>query len=419
MKNIFRKVSTFVMVFALILTSTIMLPSKASSEVVENNSKTSDADEVINTMSLDTPYYFEDTKAQDSSSGAQEINYDDSQDTSEDNAQDTSKSFSDALITLSQSTYTYSGSSCEPEVTVTINNETLYEYYDYEVSYSNNVNAGTAKVTVTLINSDYGTYGDYITKEFTIKQARLGKVTAYDMQYNGKVRNPAIYLLSNYEKLKLGKQYKIVTKKKIKKVGKYKIKIKGIGNYTGTRTVSFKIIPKMIKKVKTKRRGSSSITIKWGKSKGATGYRVQYYNSKGKLVSRYTKGHSMTIRCSKDSYNIYVYVSGYKTVKGKKIFSGSYYYRDAVRPKAPKFTISKGFGRYDVYMKHYGYYQIKYAFNKKMRGAYTYRGYGSVFYHYNLGSGTKVYIKIREYTYSAKGNVLMGPWSRVRRVTVY
>jgi|GEM_PF-1972422 len=78
------------------------------------------------------------------------------------------KDASDATITCNPSEYVYDGQAKEPEVTVTLSDGTvLVEGTDYTVSYSDNVNAGQAKVTVTYI----GNYDGTSSENYTIKKA--------------------------------------------------------------------------------------------------------------------------------------------------------------------------------------------------------------------------------------------------------
>ena len=75
-----------------------------------------------------------------------------------------------ADITLENSSYTYTGTEIKPKVTkVTVGGKTLIETKDYIVSYSDNVNAGTAKVTIT----GAGNYTGKKEKTFTIDKADL------------------------------------------------------------------------------------------------------------------------------------------------------------------------------------------------------------------------------------------------------
>lgn len=62
----------------------------------------------------------------------------------------------DCDIALNPSSYTYNGSERKPVVTVMYQGTELAEGKDYNTAYSNNVNAGTASVTVTGINGYTG-----------------------------------------------------------------------------------------------------------------------------------------------------------------------------------------------------------------------------------------------------------------------
>ncbi|MBQ8935005.1 MAG: leucine-rich repeat protein, partial [Oscillospiraceae bacterium] len=73
-----------------------------------------------------------------------------------------------AEVTLAATTYTYSGTAKEPAVTVKDEKgNVLTKNQDYTVSYQDNINAGTASVTVT----GTGEYTGTITKTFTINKA--------------------------------------------------------------------------------------------------------------------------------------------------------------------------------------------------------------------------------------------------------
>ena len=80
------------------------------------------------------------------------------------------KTVSNPAITLSQDEYTYDGTAHEPKVTVKDGEVTIPEN-QYTVSYDDNVNAGTAKVTVT--GKEIGNYEFSGTKNFTIKTAAV------------------------------------------------------------------------------------------------------------------------------------------------------------------------------------------------------------------------------------------------------
>ena len=61
-----------------------------------------------------------------------------------------------ADVTLSGTSFTYTGKEIEPTVTVTLGGKTLEALTDYRIEYSNNVNEGTAAVKIVGINSYVG-----------------------------------------------------------------------------------------------------------------------------------------------------------------------------------------------------------------------------------------------------------------------
>lgn len=72
-----------------------------------------------------------------------------------------------AAVTLASDNYIYNGMPHNPAVTVTLEGKTLSQDTDYTVSYENNINAGTAAVTITA----KGNYKGTLTKDFSIAKA--------------------------------------------------------------------------------------------------------------------------------------------------------------------------------------------------------------------------------------------------------
>lgn len=71
-------------------------------------------------------------------------------------------SINDATITLSQNTYVYDGLTKTPSIVVKYKGNVLKKDADYTVSYSNNVNAGTAKIVI----SGKGSYSGSVARTF-------------------------------------------------------------------------------------------------------------------------------------------------------------------------------------------------------------------------------------------------------------
>ena len=109
-------------------------------------------------------------------------------------------------------------------------------------------------------------------------------------------------------------------------VGTAKAVIRGKGVFGGTRTVTFKILPKATS-IKKLTAGKKSMTVKWAKqTKQVTGYEIQYSTSK-----KFTKSTTKTVKKAsttqkkitklKSKKTYYVRVRTYKTVSGKKYYS--------------------------------------------------------------------------------------------------
>ncbi|MEY8391360.1 InlB B-repeat-containing protein [Lachnospiraceae bacterium 45-W7] len=143
--------------------------------------------------------------------------------------------------------------------------------------------------------------------------------------YNGKQRKPAVTVTYNGTKLKLNTDYK-VSYSNNKKVGQGKIKITGIGNYTGTKNVVFDILPKASKIAKISNKAGRKLVLKLKKSTGAKGYEITYAtNKKFKSAKKQkTNKTTVTLKNLKKNKTYYVKVRAYAKSGKKTIYSSSY-----------------------------------------------------------------------------------------------
>jgi mannan endo-1,4-beta-mannosidase len=221
---------------------------------------------------------------------------------------------------------TYSGSAFKPSPTVKLNGVTLKKGTDYTLSYSNNTNAGTATVTIT----GKGNYSGKITKNFKINSASISKAkigSISNKAYTGKAIKPTPSVKLGSKTLKKGTDYTISYKNNVK-TGKATVTIKGKGNYSGTVTKTFKIVPKKatVSKVTSPKR--SQIKVTWKKDSQATGYQIVYSTS-----SSFKSAKSVTVTKNSTTSKViskltagkkyYVKVRSYKTIDGKKVY-GAY-----------------------------------------------------------------------------------------------
>ncbi len=102
--------------------------------------------------------------------------------------------------TMSSSSFTYDGSEKTPQVTLTTaDGAELEENTDYEVAYSNNTSAGTAKAVVTGI----GNYTGTVTLSFTINKGSMTvNAVGFDGTYDGEAHSIEVEVTEgpqNYE----------------------------------------------------------------------------------------------------------------------------------------------------------------------------------------------------------------------------
>lgn len=232
-------------------------------------------------------------------------------------------------VSLSSSSYTYDGSAKKPGVTVTDANGAKIASSNYSVAYSNNVKKGTATATVTF----KGNYSGTVKKTFKINPAKVSnvKLSSTSYTYNGKTKTPSVTVKDNKgRKLKNGTDYTVKYSSGRKNVGRYAVKVTFKGNYTGSKTVYYYIIPKStsISRVSALKKG---FKLSWKKQKTqTTGYQIQYSTSrkfkKAKTVNvSKNKTTSKSIKKLSSKKKYYVRVRTYKKVKingkTKKVYS--------------------------------------------------------------------------------------------------
>ena len=134
----------------------------------------------------------------------------------------------------------YTGEEVHLALQVLDEEQILEEGTDYQVSYENNIEIGTASVCIEGIGAHY--FGS-VTREFRIgydiSLAEIGPIEA--LKYNGKERTPAITVTYEGQELVEGTDYELTYENNINAGKKAVAKITGIGSYIGTLSKNFKI----------------------------------------------------------------------------------------------------------------------------------------------------------------------------------
>ena len=149
-------------------------------------------------------------------------------------------------ITLSGSKFDYTGKEIKPTVTVKNGDKTLTAGTDYTVVYSNNVNAGTATVTITGAGNYKGTVkktftivkNDPVTKKISDCQITL---SAEKFVYTGSAVKPKVTVKDGTKTLTVNTDYAIRYVNNVN-VGTGSVVVAGRGNYTGSVTKTFSIV---------------------------------------------------------------------------------------------------------------------------------------------------------------------------------
>ena len=142
------------------------------------------------------------------------------------------------------STYTYTGTEIRPEVKVTCENRELTEGKDYQISYSNNVNAGTGQIEITPVEGGIRFAQKTVSFEITPQSLADEKVevtTIPDQEYTGEELVPEIQVSIGTKTLTLGTDYRVSYENNTNP-GTAEVTVEGLGNYCGTVMRTFKIV---------------------------------------------------------------------------------------------------------------------------------------------------------------------------------
>ena len=236
---------------------------------------------------------------------------------------DDAKVLTDANVTLSQQSFVYDGTAKNPAVIY--NGITLSENTDYTVKYSNNVDVGTVKATITGINNYSGT----AVKEFKITPIKFDdKKVSVSLEkssfvYNGQSITPVVYVAYNHNYLIQNTDF-TATYSNNNAPGVATVKIKGIGNYSGSISKTYIILPEKIASVSIKKSSATSAVISWSAASKVSGYEILKFDSaKNAYVHLTHVSNSQTsykVSSLKNSNAYYYQVRAYKTVNDKNYY---------------------------------------------------------------------------------------------------
>lgn len=316
---------------------------------------------------------------------------------------------------------TYTGKAIKPSVKVTAEDGRVIPEDQYTATYKNNVNVGTATVQITMKNSSV--FAGSLNSTFEIKAAAVDTVKADSkVTYTGKAIKPSVKVYSD-GKLLDSSCYTVEYKNNTK-VGKATVTVKGTGNYAGSVSKIFVIVPKAPSTASAKLYGYDDVQFSWNKATGASGYYVYYKKASASDYTYWGKTTGTSIKKANLSdgvkYTFKVvpyYKSGDTYYKSVKYKTASVYTLEKMdKPKA-----SKSSGKVKISWNNISGetgYQI--SKSTKKTGTNVVETVKSTTAKSKLLSATKgktYYYKVRAYktvTIDGKTKTVYGPWSTVR-----
>ena len=256
------------------------------------------------------------------------------------------KDIKNMTITLAKTKYVYDGTSKKPSVTVKDGTKLLRNGQDYTVTYSKNVDVGTATVTVTGKGDYTGTSAVkfvIVKANNTIKASNIIKDTSKKTQ-TVKIKASVKYKAkltysSNSKSVKVDSSGKVTIAKNF--TGKAVITITSAATSKYNKavvkiTVTVRPSGTVLYKLTNNTKGRMKVT--WKKNSSVSGYRIQYSIDKnfkkgvGTVTIGKNKTTSGTLSKLKKGKTYYVRIATYKNVRNKVYSSWS---------KVKKITIKK------------------------------------------------------------------------------
>ena len=251
-------------------------------------------------------------------------------------------------ISLSSYVFEYTGKEIKPKaVLYKINSDgtttKLKQDTDFKVSYKNNIKISNSDATVTV--TGIGNYTGSKSTCFTICKYDIAKAKISDIpdqEYNGKLIKPSPKKVTyNGKTLKEGTDYSIaytLYSNSITPVGTSYITLIGSGDFGGTQSVSFKIIPKTVKNVNATLK-TNGIEVSWDKLSNCDFDSYQIYrttsttkNLEYKLLATVDKNKSSYLDTTPATTGKTYY---YKVCAYKVLYGTSYYSKDSnIKKKA-------------------------------------------------------------------------------------
>ena len=342
------------------------------------------------------------------------------------------RSISDYNINLSQTEYVYNSERQLPSVSLEDKSGNALSASAYSVSYSDSsVDAGEYSVTVSG-NAEAGISGSNTVKYSITPLTLNSSNAAVSLEYStavfeGGAYTPAVTVTVSGEALVLGTDYEVAYQNNTD-CGTAKAVITGKGNYSGTLTASFKIVPDKTAYLLSAKSTQTSVELNWAPVKGADGYCLYKFNKSTKRYEKYKviEGNKTYYTADNLAYATeYIfkvrayYVDNSKICEGP--FSAARYCSTSVPAYSSGIKIDRPYGANyaDITYGRYKYcsgYQIAYSLDPTMNTCVYYTENDDVSLNSKritgLATARNYYFKIRMYL-DINGKRIYGAWGSI------
>ena len=148
------------------------------------------------------------------------------------------------VVFMSIDNQTFTGAEIKPEPTITYGDVTLVKDRDYTLSYADNINVGTGKITVSFIGNYEGsaeTTFEIVPDELSTEDVSFSKLD--NQTYTGSALTPEPSITYHGVTLEKNKDYTLSYENNVD-AGTAAITVTFTGNYTGSAGTTFEIVPK-------------------------------------------------------------------------------------------------------------------------------------------------------------------------------
>ena len=333
------------------------------------------------------------------------------------------KNIADCTLSLSQTSFPYTGRLIVPLVTIKNGNNILTKDIDYSVTYKNNLSAGTATAVVTGKGNYYGTKDLYYTIVGKTIQYASVELEKTEYNYDGLAKRPGVIVKDSYQKLTYGIDYTVEYRDNVK-AGTASVVVTGKGTYSGSITKTFTIkgydqtVSTKFTRY-TKYPTSNSFNLAASATGDGNGFTYRSSNESvvkvsplgtveivGTGIATITVATTGTTKYDPASKTVTVTVKPNKAVISRAYSPASGKLKVAIK-KAPGVTkYQVKYGRNGNYKNFY----YKYSTNPNyLTQAKTFKG---------LDNGKAYFVKVRAYKTMDDGTKVWGNWSKTRKVYV-